>query len=76
MIRAKFSCTEKKISISGNEQMETYVFNPVTSGSEENKAFFRWTPTGRLELGTVNKDVHFEIGREYYLDFTLVEKAS
>lgn len=74
MIRAKFLCTEKKISKSGNEFLETYVFNPVTSGSEENKSFFKFTPTGRLELGTVNKEVHFEIGGEYYLDFTLVEQ--
>ena len=70
MVRAKFYCSEKKISKLGNEFLETYIFNPVTSGSVENKGFFKFTPTGRLELGTVNKDVHFEIGEEYYLDFT------
>ena len=42
-----------KVSMSNKERLETYIFNPVVDGSEENKKFFKWTPTGRLELGTV-----------------------
>ena len=42
-------------------------FRAVTSGSEENKKFFAYTPQGELSV-TVNDDVIFESGKEYYLD--------
>jgi hypothetical protein len=53
-------------------EMRTLNFTPVCSGSEENKAFWRWTPSGSVQLGTVNQEAwkHFEIGKDYYLDFT------
>ena len=45
---------------------------PVTSGSSENESFYRYTPSGKVELGTVNEAAanSFEIGKQYYLDFT------
>ena len=48
---------------------------PVSSGTEENKAFFASTPSGRIELGVVNLDAakEFELNKEYYVDFTSVE---
>lgn len=48
---------------------------PVTGGSEENKRFFESSPSGSIKLGCLNPEAskQFEIGREYYIDFTLAE---
>ena len=45
---------------------------PVTSGSAENTSFYKWTPSGSIELGTVNPEAakHFVPGRQFYVDFT------
>lgn len=47
--------------------------NPVISGSDENKEFYKHSPSGSIELGTVNEAAaaQFEIGKEYYVDFSL-----
>lgn len=51
------------------------VLSPVTSGSEENKDFWKYTPSGKLEMsmtaGIPAADA-FEPGQEFYLDFTPV----
>ncbi len=69
-VRLKVTCTEKKISVEG----ESLTFLPVTSGSEENKAFFKWTPSGSIQFGTGNKAAtsQFEVGKDYYVDFSPV----
>ena len=79
-VRAKFYVTELKQSKNnwgGNEGevLTTVVLAPVNSTSEENKKFFRWTPVGKIDLGTVNSDVvrQFHIGDEFYVDFTPAE---
>lgn len=53
-------------------EVQTLRFNPVVDGSPENKAFYAATPTGSIELGTVNADAvkQFELSKEYYIDFT------
>jgi hypothetical protein len=68
-VRAKFTCTEKTETAEG---MSVKLF-PVIEGSEENKAFYRWTPSGSIVLATVNKDAaaQFIVGKQYYVDFTL-----
>ena len=43
------------------------------SKSPENAAFFEATPSLSLEVQTVKGD-HFQVGREYYLDFTPVSQ--
>ncbi|KLK91468.1 hypothetical protein AA309_20130 [Microvirga vignae] len=43
--------------------------NPVTGDTEENKAFFQATPGGSIELQVVKPGL-FELGKEYYVDFT------
>lgn len=50
----------------------TIQLSPVTGGSEENKAFFEASPSGSIDLGTVNEAAaeQFELGKEYYIDFT------
>ncbi len=44
----------------------------ITEGSEENKTFYAYTPGGSLELNCLNEPAakFFEVGKEYYLDFT------
>lgn len=71
MVRAKFKCTEKKIKEVGEE----VVLQPVTSGSNENESFYKHTPYGAIALGILNADAskEFEVGKEYYVDFTKVE---
>lgn len=67
-LRAKFICTSIKKMYSGNDLIYSYEFMPVTTGSEENKTFWKYTPSGKIELGTVHVDA-FEIRKEYYIDF-------
>jgi hypothetical protein len=44
----------------------------VYSGSEENKKHFQYTPNGSITLGILNPDTAamFEVGKDYYVDFT------
>lgn len=75
-IRAKFivqSVTRQKHWDKSKGDISTIKLNPVTSGSDENKAFFEATPSGSIELGTINADAAaaFDLGKEYYVDFTL-----
>lgn len=45
--------------------------SPVASGSEENKSFSLYTPTGKIELAINNPDAvgFFIPGEEYYVEF-------
>lgn len=68
-IRAKFKCTS--VMVSDAEDLGSVVtLEPVISGSEENEKFFQMTPWGKLHMGVVNPDVQFEVGQEYYIDFS------
>lgn len=74
--RAKFKVT----GLSQNEYTgdgKEITLKPVTTGSEENKQFYRMTPAGEIKLMTVNAEVsnQFSIGDEYYIDFTKADKA-
>jgi hypothetical protein len=44
----------------------------VTTGSEENKDFNQYTPSGTFEMFVDNPKAKgfFKEGREYYMDFT------
>jgi hypothetical protein len=66
--RAKFKLTQRNENMGGF----SLTFEPVTSGSAENDQFFKYTPWGKVELGTVNPDAAkaFVVGGSYYLDFT------
>lgn len=74
MIRAKFTCTEVAKRTGWGEHKYLYAakFTPVTSGSDENKSFYAATPAGQIEISTVKED-HFEVGKCYYVDFSLAE---
>jgi hypothetical protein len=45
--------------------------------ASENAQFFRWTPWGRIELGTVNPAAaaHFSQGAEVYVDLHAGDRA-
>lgn len=64
MVRAKFFVTK----VDGG----TVWLSPVTGGSEENKSFYKWTPSGQIILSTINDEAvkQFVVGQEMYVDFT------
>jgi len=67
-VRAKFSCDKKTL----NDEQGEVLFRPVTTGSPENKSFFKFTPGGEIKLTVVNPAAlaQFEEGKCYYVDFT------
>jgi hypothetical protein len=68
-IRCKFKL--ESITHLANDA-RSLTMTPVTSGSEENKQFFKWTPSGKLEVYSVNAAAvdGLELGAEYYIDIT------
>lgn len=72
MIRTKFTCrsiTKTKHWDGTGRFLYTASFQPVMQGSEENKKFFAATPAGDAQVGSFTEN-SFEVGTEYYLDFT------
>ncbi|NTG73286.1 hypothetical protein G6M02_08085 [Agrobacterium rhizogenes] len=69
--RSKF----KLVSKNENQAGFSLNFEPVTSGSAENDRFFKFTPWGKLEIGTINADAAngYKVGKEYYLDLIEAE---
>lgn len=68
--RCKFTCQSKTIRGAGDNQTNGFEFTPVTGGTPEDKSFWKWTPSGKLEIQCTNPDVHFEPGKTYYLDIS------
>lgn len=56
-------------------EKRTLNMTPVTGDGPDNKRFWEATPSGSLQLGVVNPEAwtHFEIGKEYNVDFSPVE---
>lgn len=57
------------------KEMWTIKMSPVYGNSDpnhENSKFWSASPSGSLELGTVNSEAvkQFDIGKEFYVDFT------
>jgi hypothetical protein len=72
-VRCKFRCnqiTKRRESYPppGRFLFEAQ-FSAVSEGSEENKKFFAYTPSGNLSVGAYQEDL-FEVGKEYYLDIS------
>jgi hypothetical protein len=44
-------------------------------GSDENNTYARWTPSAELRIDITNPNLKgkFEVGQEFYLDFTLAK---
>jgi hypothetical protein len=70
-VRAKFFCRAKE-EFADPKGCGTVKLVPVTSGSEENKTFYKWTPSGEITLMTINEAAFagFQLGKQYYVDFT------
>lgn len=68
-VRCKFRCISR--TEHENKTFDVH-FVPVTNGNDENKRYWRWTPGGELSIRTVNERAAFafEVGKDYYLDFT------
>ena len=75
-LRAKFT-VDSIVPISDTDPSEgaTIHLSPVSTGSEENESFYKYTPAGNMELTTVDYNAvkQFEVGKSYYLDFTPAE---
>lgn len=75
-VRAKFRVDAIEHTRHGQanapEILATVKLAPVWGDSPENKEFFKWTPSGKIELGTINPSAAaaFVIGGEYFVDFT------
>ncbi|GAB3099717.1 hypothetical protein G8770_03575 [Aestuariicella hydrocarbonica] len=72
-VRAKF----KVQSVTKDANGHSVKLEPVTCGSVENERFFKWTPCGSIQIGTLNEEAanQFEPGKEFYVDFTQAEPA-
>lgn len=73
MVRAKFYV--QSITHTKGNKGAFILLQPVIGGSEENKQFYEYTPGGKIELSTVNEEAvkQFELGKEYYIDFSPAE---
>jgi hypothetical protein len=87
-VRAKFRCDRISHSIGSKSvtddkgavkwvptPLRSVTLNPVYANSDpahENSKFWAATPSGTIELGTINEEAAaiFELGKEYYVDFT------
>jgi hypothetical protein len=73
-VRAKFKVQSVTESEGG---LKSVNLSPVVGGSPENEKFFKWTPGGQIQLGTINPDAaaQFTPGRQFYVDFTAADVA-
>lgn len=73
-VRAKFRVNSVMYMEGGTAAIK---LSPVTTGSEENKAFYKWTPCGSIDLQTINEEAakQFVPGAEFYVDFTPAHTA-
>jgi hypothetical protein len=80
-VRAKFKCTSVSHAESGSKENPiaySASFTPVfgTMGeSEENKKFWKYTPSGKLELNTI-LEMPFVVGKQYYLDISEADEPT
>jgi hypothetical protein len=64
-----------KYVVTGYQEKRTMRFSPVFHNNvpgHENAKFWEYSPSGMIELGTVNPAAweYFKLGGEYYIDFT------
>ncbi len=74
-VRAKFTVNSITRSKWGEQEVQTIKLSPVYGNGDpehENTKFWQASPSGSIELGTVNEAAarQFELGKEYYIDFT------
>lgn len=73
-VRAKFRLNsyETQLDYRTKEELRSLKLSAVFDGSPENKEFFKYTPTGHIEMGVLNRAAweRFKLGEEFYVDFT------
>ncbi len=71
-VRAKFKCQSKVMHGEGDGQFAALSFSASYGEGRDNKDWSKWTPSGTLTMSITNPSafVWFEVGKEYYLDFT------
>ena len=74
VVRAKFRVTGKSEFDGNGFEVK---LSAVTTGSDENKSFFKWTPSAEIRLSTLNVEAaeQYVVGAEYYVDFTRAEAS-
>ncbi|WP_035647304.1 hypothetical protein [Flavobacterium sp. ASV13] len=73
-VRAKFVCTG--VQDNPDYQSKSISLSPVINGSEENKSFSKYTPSGNINLNIsyeTEASNYFQDGKEYYVDFDEAE---
>ena len=82
-VLAKFYVAGVSDITNGNETApektgENVTLSAVTSGSEENKSFSMWTPTGQLTMAVTNPNLYgfFVQGEELYLNISKTNPAA
>lgn len=69
----------ENVPADGTPVQQTLTFNAVArseqypeDGSDENNTYARWTPTASVSMCVTNPALFgkFEVGQEYYVDFT------
>ena len=74
--RAKFKVqsyeTQLQHTNEGERECRNVRLTAVYGDSEENKRFFQFTPNGTIQIGLLREETwkQFELGKEYYVDFT------
>lgn len=70
-VRAKFRCDNIEPA---DDDLVTISMSPVydSNPESENGRFWKYTPWGSVQLGTINKAAsdQFEVGKEYFVDFS------
>ena len=73
-IRCKFTCIKVAKNFHNKDDFTwEYEFIAVYSGSEENKKYWKYTPSGNLKFSSMN-NAEFEVGKEYYIDIILANE--
>lgn len=70
--RQRMATWDAKTEQNVERETNTLAFNVVTTGSEEDKAFWAATPAGRLELSIVNPEAvkDLDLNKNYYITIT------
>ena len=75
-VRCKFVCNEVSQQHYGDTSQWRYKFCAVTGnmgeGDEENKLYWKYTPSGTLEFQCMTGGQHplFKVHQQYYIDIT------
>jgi hypothetical protein len=72
LVRAKMVCGSVDRTGTGENEQYSIRLSPVTSGSKENESFYKYTPGGTIIMEVVSPETagYFQVGKEYYVDFT------